>query len=251
MATGEDAGIGPGKGASGPALPAPVIDQHVYAAELDRIAELVDGPALHVGARSQVLDRSVEDRRTWRERLGAVGYVGADLEPGPNVDAVFDVTWPMERIAAALAPREAVFGTVLALHLLEHVRDPFAAARNLAALVAPGGHLFVQVPWVQAFHPFPDDYWRISLSGLLVLFEGLEPVDAFYSGGSSDVAFRITRGGRPAFDREVRHAEASLFQVVLEREANVRFLRGAGKRAALSRAYLPLTVVNFLARRSR
>ncbi|MBK0399403.1 methyltransferase domain-containing protein [Limibaculum sp. M0105] len=227
---------------------APTVDALPYKAELDAIAAAMPGPILQIGARRQVIDRSAENRRTWRERAADKGFVGADLEHGENVDAVFDICWPLDRIAAALLPSgQREFGGIVCAHLLEHVKDPFGAARNIAALLAPGGRVFIQVPWVQAFHAFPDDYWRISLSGLELLFEGLVPVDAFYSGGSSDVAYRITRGGRTDFSRRTREAEAELFQVLLPREASQRLLAQAGKRLHLSRGYLPVTVINFVA----
>ncbi|MDT8344476.1 MAG: methyltransferase domain-containing protein, partial [Thermohalobaculum sp.] len=220
---------------------APTVVPLALKAALDAVAAAMPGPVLQIGARSQVIDRNAPNRRTWRDRAGAKGFVGADLAPGENVDAVFDICWPIERIRAALAPAgHAAFGGIVCAHLLEHVKDPFAAARNIAALLAPGGRAFIQVPWVQAFHAFPDDYWRISLSGLEVLFEGLAPVDCFYSGGSGDIAYRITRDGRADFSRRTREAEAELFQVLLPREASQRLIAQAGKRLHLSRGYMPV-----------
>ncbi len=106
----------------------------------------------------------------------------------------------------------------------------------------------MQVPWVQGFHAFPDDYWRISLSGLELLFEGLRPLDVFFSGASSDVAYRIEGAdGAADLSPKMRDAEGSLFQVVLEAQANREFLATQGRRLYLSRAYLPVTIVNFTA----
>ena len=227
---------------------APTLTQFAYKAELDRIAATLPGPVLQIGARSQVIDQQAGERRTWRDRCAAQGFVGGDLEPGPNVDAIFDICWPMDRIKAALlATGHSGFGAVLCSHLLEHVRNPFAAARNIMALLAPGGRVFAQSPWVQGFHAFPDDYWRISLSGLEVLFEGLTTLDAFYSGGSSDVGYRIARDGRADLSLATRQAEAELFQVLLPRPASEQLLAQAGKRVHLSRAYLPVMVINYLA----
>lgn len=227
---------------------APTLTQFSYKAELDRLAAALPGPVLQIGARSQVIDQKAGERRTWRDRCAAQGFVGADLEAGQNVDAVFDICWPLERIKAALtATDHGVFGAVICSHLLEHVKDPFAAARNIAALLAPGGRVFVQSPWVQGFHAFPDDYWRISLSGLEVLFEGLTTLDGFFSGGSSDVGYRIARDGQADLSLATRQAEAELFQVLLTRSASEKLLASAGKRVHLSRAYLPVMVINYLA----
>lgn len=228
----------------------PVIDQLAYGAAIAGVAGSLSGPVLQIGARSQVIDQSTGDRQTWRSRMAGQTFVGADLEPGENVDAVFDICWPLDRIETALLPTgHTAFGAVICAHLLEHVKNPFQAARNILALTAPGGRVFIQVPWVQGFHGFPDDYWRISASGLEVLFDGMRPVDLFFSGGSSDVAYRIRRGGVVALDRDIREAEAGLFQVLLQAETSKRLAAQAG-RLHLSRGYLPIMVVNFLAERA-
>lgn len=223
------------------------VTQLGYQDERRRIASSLDGPVLHIGSRSQIIDQKVEGRFTWREALAGKDLVGADLEPGDNVDVVLDITWPAERIAGALEGRR--FGSVICSHLLEHVRDPFAAARNIAGLLEPGGQIFLQVPWVQGFHDFPDDYWRISFSGLQVLFEGFETVDAFYSGGSSDVCYRIHRGGVPALDTDGLKIEPELFQIVFPQQVNQQMLRQHARTAYLSRAYMPVTVLTWVARK--
>ncbi len=225
------------------------LEQTSYQDEIGRIAELMDGPVCQIGARAQVLDGK---ELTWRARLAAKGFFGADLEPGENVDAVFDICDSLPKIRAALAPAlagQSPRGLICA-HLLEHLRRPWDAAANLRDLLAPGGLLFVQVPWVQAFHGFPDDFWRISLSGLFELFGDLEFLDAFHSGGASDVAYRLYRDGNPDFSLEAQQMEARMFQLLLSQEANRNLLAGLEEpRAYLSRGYLPVTVINFLARK--
>ncbi len=79
------------------------------------------------------------------------------------------------------------------------------------------------------------------------MFEGLTPLDAFYSGGSSDVAYRIVKGGRTDFSLKTRGAEAEIFQVLLPRQASEQLLAQAGKQIHLSRGYMPVMVVNFVA----
>ncbi|MEM6622347.1 MAG: methyltransferase domain-containing protein [Pseudomonadota bacterium] len=224
------------------------VTQLAYAAERARIAKLLEGPVLHIGARSQVIDQKVEGRFTWRGALSGQKVVGADLEEGDNVDLVMDITWPLERVNAALG-EDQTFGAVICAHLLEHVRDPFVAARNVAALLRPGGLAFIQVPWVQGFHDFPDDFWRISFSGLQVLFPDFQTEDMFYSGGSSDVCYRLHRGGVPAVDVEALKLEPQLFQVLLPQPANQNMLKQLGKTAYLSRGYMPATVLTWLARK--
>lgn len=226
----------------------PVLNRLDYRAALDAVGVRLRGPVLHVGSRAQVIDRAAPGRRSWAQRCAGKRVVGADLERGDNVDVVLDICWPAERIEGALAPTGIDrFGGILCCHLLEHLRDPFGAARTISRLLAPGGLVFVQVPWVQGYHAFPDDYWRISPSGLRLLFDGLIPRDVFFSGGSGDVAWRIERDGQADFSPAVRDAEGSLFQVLLEPEANRRFLAEQPGRVYLSRGYMPVMVINYLA----
>ena len=226
-----------------------LVQQSDYKVELERICACLEGPVCQIGARAQTLDTK---KLNWRRRLAEKGFIGADLEAGENVDAVFDVCDGLPAIEAALNP--ALGGRrlrgVVCSHLLEHLRRPWIAAGNIEALLAPGGLAFIQVPWVQGFHAFPDDYWRMSLSGLLELFSGLELVDAFYSGGSSDVAYRVWRDGIVDFSLEARQLEAAAFQILLSNEDNQRFLKSLPEqRAYLSRGYLPVLFVNYLGRK--
>lgn len=227
--------------------PAPInVQQLSYAEEVTKIAADLVGPALQIGARTQVIDQQQKGRLTWRQRLHDEDFTGADLEDGENVDAVFDITWPIERIEAAL-PRAKRFKTVVASHLLEHVTNPFVAARNISDLLEPGGTAFIQVPWVQAFHAFPDDYWRISTSGLSVLFSDLKPIDMLYSGGSSDVCYRLIADGKPALDKTALSREADIFQIMMDQQTNISLLKQLNSAAYLSRAYMPVCVITWLA----
>jgi SAM-dependent methyltransferase len=74
---------------------------------------------------------------------------------------------------------DRTFGVVLCDQVIEHVEDPFGAARNLARLCAPGGYVVVGVPFLVRVHPAPNDYWRFTPDGLRLLLEraGLEVTD--------------------------------------------------------------------------
>jgi SAM-dependent methyltransferase len=223
---------------------------------LDKVAESAGRRIpriLQIGSRGSVSDRN---ELNWRSLIAKrfdarARFVGIDLLAGLNVDRQFDICGPPQSIAATLG-REA-FDLVLCCHVLEHTPAPLRAARNIEALLRPGGLAYVATPWSQAFHAAPDDYWRFSLRGLGLLFRRLEILSSFYSGGDVglDVAYRVERDGRLAVEAEAGAVERGLFQLVLDHEDNRALLaRQATERLPVSRTYLPTLFVNLVGRKT-
>lgn len=221
----------------------------------DRLAQSTGRRAprvLQVGSRTLVSERNV---RNWRSlvarRFGAKArFVGLDIAEGSNVDCVADICGDPRMLKAKLG--EEPFDLVLCCHVLEHTRHPARAARNIERALRPGGLAYVAAAWSQAFHATPDDYWRFSARGLMLLFGRLEIQSSFYSGGDVglDVAYRIERDGRPELDARAGAVEQGLFQLVLDHEDNRGMLaRQATERLPVSRTYLPSLFVNLVGRR--
>jgi SAM-dependent methyltransferase len=226
------------------------------------IERLLDGVAettgkrppriLQVGSRSSVSDRN---ELNWRslisKRFGPrTPFVGIDLADGANVDRRLDICASPKTVAAALG--DEPFDLVVCCHVLEHTPAPQKAARNIEAVLRPGGLAYVSTPWSQAFHAAPDDYWRFSLRGLQLLFGRLEIRSSFYSGGDVglDVAYRVERDGRLDVEATAGAVEQGLFQLVLDHEDNRAVLaRQATERLPVSRTYLPTLFVNLVGRK--
>ena len=208
---------------------------------------------LQVGSRSLVSDRN---ERNWRSLVtkrfgGRSTFIGIDLLEGSNVDSVLDICSSTKALKAKLG--EEPFDLVICCHVLEHTRDPMRAARNIESVLRPGGIAFIATPWSQAFHATPDDYWRFSVRGLMLLFEGLTIQSAFYSGGDVglDVAYRVERDGAPELDSRAGAVEQGLFQLVLDHEDNRAVLaRQATERLPVSRTYMPTLFVNVVGRKA-
>jgi SAM-dependent methyltransferase len=96
-------------------------------------------------------------------------YTGTDFRDGPGVDRVEDLR--------ALSFEDGSVGTAVCLETLEHVADPFAAARELARVVrADGGVCLVSTPLLLGIHGYPEDYWRFTPEGLRVVLGGFDDV---------------------------------------------------------------------------
>ena len=224
---------------------------------LDRLAAQVGRRlprVLQVGSRTLVSDRN---ERNWRnliaQRFGhRARFTGLDLFEGANVDVVADICASPRTLRAKLGAGKldaAPFDLVICSHVLEHTRHPARAAGNIERLLRPGGLAYVATPWSQAFHATPDDYWRFSVRGLMLMFGKLEIVSSFYSGGDVglDVAYRVVRDGQPELDPRAGAVEQGLFQIVLDHEDNRDILaRQATERLPVSRTYLPTLFVNIV-----
>lgn len=222
------------------------------AAMLDAVAASSGGKKVHalqIGARSHPAERGEHNwRHLVEDRFGKrAKFTGVDSCAGANVDLVCADLAALDRKLDA-----ASFDLVICDRLLEHARAPWRVAGQLQRLMAPGAHLFVRAAWARAHHAEPDDYWRMSFAGVMLLFEGLRPVSLFYTGGAAglDIAYRVSRGEAVEVSPAIGAVEHGLFQVVLDHEANRAMLANqAGQRYPLSRDYLPTMFVNVVARR--
>lgn len=95
--------------------------------------------------------------------------LGVDQAPGAGVDLVADLTDHPDPLKGECE----TYGAVLCCSVLEHCRAPWLMAANLERLLLPGGLLYVSVPWIWRYHPYPKDYFRMSADGVRALFPAI------------------------------------------------------------------------------
>lgn len=93
-----------------------------------------------------------------------------------NFDVVSYHSTDVVGISENLPFQDATFDAVISVAALEHVRDPFAAAKEMERVLKPGGRVYVAVPFLQPFHGYPNHYYNMTSNGLRNLFDGI--VDA-------------------------------------------------------------------------
>ena len=129
---------------------------------LKRHVPSVAGPVLEIGS------KDYGNTQDFRAVYSGNEYVGLDMEQGPGVDIVHDLTTGVGPL------RPDHFELAICCSVLEHVRRPWVFAEHLSGVIQNGGILYLAVPWVWRFHAFPDDYFRFSWRGIEELFPEFE-----------------------------------------------------------------------------
>jgi SAM-dependent methyltransferase len=113
-------------------------------------------------------------------------YTGIDL-------AVGDPTWDYSQLhvvgdLSALPFADGSFDAALNVVVLEHVRSPLSALRELNRTLRPGGQLLLVTPQEWETHQIPHDYFRYTRYGLAFLLAEagfadweIRPVGGFFT----------------------------------------------------------------------
>ena len=107
---------------------------------------------------------------------GLVLDVGAGRRPTyfsnvVNFEAALNETTDVLGDAVDLPFHDGAFDGVISIAVLEHVKDPFRCAAEMARVLKPGGWLKCCAPFLQPLHGFPHHYFNMTHEGLRALFE--------------------------------------------------------------------------------
>ena len=127
---------------------------------IDLIARLADGLILDCGAGSRPIYYD--------------NVVNYEIVKYPSTDVV--------GVAEVLPFADNSFDAVLSYAVLEHVKQPFLAAREISRVLKPGGVLRVVVPFLQPLHGFPSHFFNMTQFGLATLFEDDITIDHQFVG---------------------------------------------------------------------
>jgi SAM-dependent methyltransferase len=184
---------------------------------LERHLPRVDGPVIEIGS------KDYGSTASFRDLYAGVDYIGADLEAGKGVDVVIDLTKGLGGLG------EGRFALAICCSVLEHTPRPWIMAENITRLLRPGGCLYLSVPWVWRYHPYPDDYFRFSPRGVQSLFPEVRWTVGAYTTNAPGDSVPLDLG-------DIANVDNAMAIAV--------------KGAQHPRKYLPYLMVNMLGRRS-
>ena len=130
-------------------------------------------------ANGLVLDVGAGRRSTYFDNV-----VNFEIAPFESTD--------VRGVAERLPFVDAAFDAVISIAVLEHVRDPFAAAAEIVRVLKPGGELICCVPFLQPLHGYPHHYYNMTHTGLRNLFEPAVRVDRVTTPDSTLPIFSLT-----------------------------------------------------------
>lgn len=87
-----------------------------------------------------------------------------EVFPSPTADIIMS---PNTRLPVA----DGSLDGLCCLTVLEHVENPFFVAAEIKRVVKPGGHIFIDWPFLQPVHGYPSHYYNATLMGLRRMFE--------------------------------------------------------------------------------
>ena len=158
-----------------------IIVKHIYAdhnssAPVRRVIKKLlsrmplDGTGLNIGSgRTRIAER----------------ILNMEIAPGDGIDLVGSV----ESIPAV----DECYDLVICQEVLEHVRNPSNAMKEIRRVLKTGGSAYIQLPFIIGYHPCPNDFWRFSREGVEALCAdaGLEVEETGETVGSATGFYRI------------------------------------------------------------
>ena len=106
-------------------------------------------------------------------------YIGADLQPGPNVDLALADPYHWSALP------DASIDVVISGQAFEHIEWPWLTIREIARVLRGNGIAAITAPSAGPVHRFPKDCWRYYPDGMpaLAAYAGLRVVEHHWDDG--------------------------------------------------------------------
>lgn len=150
---------------------------------MTKYQKFIDDKMLDISKEKVVLDIGGGERfQKWlapyKDLFKNVDYKSMDYDARTGADVVGDIhNIPLD---------DGTMDAIICSSVLEHVKDPIRAVKELHRILKPGGKIFLYVPSIYPYHArkgsYPD-YWRFFDDTLFFMFEDFSKVELEKSGG--------------------------------------------------------------------
>ena len=142
-----------------------------------QFARLQPGIVLDVGAKAA----------PYKSHVPARSYLRLDIDPAKKPDICCDLH--------ELEWKGEPFDTVLAIEILEHLKDPQQAIDRIHSVLKPDGVCILSTRFFFRYHPDPQDHYRFTWDSLRHLFRNFRHVEVHHHGNRAQVLWEIINAG--------------------------------------------------------
>jgi SAM-dependent methyltransferase len=139
----------------------------------------VEAIVVEAERRGRVLDAGSKSRKLTPRTVG--------------IDLGFNRAISVQADVSAIPFRDGSFSLVVSQAVLHLVRDPRLVAAEFSRVLAPGGRVYIEAPFLQGYMAEPVDRQRFTLPGLVELFEDFRPIDSGVCVGPASALVWILR----------------------------------------------------------
>jgi SAM-dependent methyltransferase len=116
---------------------------------------------------------------------GEARIVNLDIARLATVNVVGD--------AQQLPFADEVFDGIICQAVLEHVPRPQRVIGEMERVLRRGGIVYVEVPFLQGYHPTPEDFYRFTIEGLEQVLSGFSRLDSGVCVGPASTVSWVAR----------------------------------------------------------
>lgn len=117
--------------------------------------------------------------------------IDVDISLSPNVDMVAD--------AAKLPFKDGAFYLVIYKAVLEHAWNLEGILKEARRVLKKGGYVYSEVPFLQPYHPAPEDYRRLTLKGIEKIHKDFVKIESGICVGPTSALLSFIREYIPLF----------------------------------------------------
>ncbi|MBI2446479.1 MAG: class I SAM-dependent methyltransferase [Parcubacteria group bacterium] len=153
-------------------------DRYLLKKQIEELSHFLKGTILDIG--------SGPNGGRYKNFFSGNDYITLDINP----DYSPDIIGSAERIPAP----DNSFDGVVCFQVLDDLKNPAEAIKEMSRVLKAGGYGMLSVPQSNELHDEPNDYWRFTKYGVVVLLSeaGLEIIKILPRGGFWALKAQIT-----------------------------------------------------------